>query len=65
MSAAQSVSPHIGDDCLHRYHLGQIADDAELHAIEAHLSVCSVCRERAVSFESRTTILRLGFAAGA
>jgi anti-sigma factor RsiW len=64
-SAAQNSSPHLADEVLHRYHLGQIADEAELHAVEAHLSHCRSCRERASTVEDRTTILRIGFAAGA
>ena len=61
----QSKTPHLTDDCLHRYHLGQIADEAELHDIEAHLCACSVCLDRANSVESCSTILRIGLAAGA
>ena len=63
MSFPKSVLPHLDDDCIQRYHLGQITEEAELQRVEAHLAVCVSCRERAVSVEDSTTILRLGFPA--
>ena len=59
-----SETPHLTDDYLHRYHLGQITDEAELNAVEAHLCVCSICLDHANSIENCSTILRIGVAAG-
>jgi hypothetical protein len=61
----QSKSPHLTDDCLYRYHLGQITDEAELREVEAHLFACSGCLDRANSVENCSTILRIGLVAGA
>lgn len=56
-------SQHTGDDCLERYHLGLLGDEAELRRVERHLSVCPACRDRAKKVENDVTILRYGAAA--
>jgi anti-sigma factor RsiW len=38
---------HLSDQDLERYHLGMVADELELAAIEEHYSACPECAKRA------------------
>jgi anti-sigma factor RsiW len=37
---------HISEEDLERYHLGMVADEAELAVLEAHYLACPKCAQR-------------------
>ena len=55
---------HISDHDLERYHLGMVADEAELGPLEEHLLACLKCVERAKQAAVFVDTLRAAIIAG-
>ena len=55
---------HISDHDLERYHLGMVADEAELAPLEEHLLVCRTCIERAELAAEYVDLMRVAVIAG-
>ena len=55
---------HLSDDDVERYHLGMIADEAELAPFEEHLLSCPACAERAEESAEYVDTLRAAIIKG-
>jgi hypothetical protein len=55
---------HISDHDLERYHLGMVAEEAELVTLEQHLLVCPACVIRAGAAAEYADAMRARIIAG-